>query len=90
MSFMFQPDNYAGFLKAAGGFLPATVSAGEAMSSDPALAPYIAVLPNAVFYPGSEASWPAVQGEMQQTIGLAVAPGADIAAVLAGIAAKTE
>ena len=90
MSFMFQPDNYAGFLKAAGGFLPATVSAGEAMSSDPALAPYIAVLPNAVFYPGSEASWPAVQGEMQQTIGLAVGPGADIAAVLAGIAAKAE
>jgi len=43
-----------------------------------------------VFYPGSEASWPAVQGEMQQTIGLAVAPGADIAAILAGIAAKTE
>ena len=90
MSFMFQPDNYAGFLKAAGGFLPATVSAGEAMSSDEALAPYIAVLPNAVFYPGSEETWPAVQGEMQQTIGLAVGPGADIAAVLAGIAAKAE
>jgi multiple sugar transport system substrate-binding protein len=90
MSFMFQPDNYAGFLEAAGGFLPATVSAGEAMSSDETLAPYIAVLPNAVFYPGSEASWPAVQGEMQQTIGLAVGPGADIAAVLAGIAAKAE
>jgi multiple sugar transport system substrate-binding protein len=90
MSFLFQPDNYAGFLEAAGGFLPATVSAGEAMSSDPALAPYIAVLPNAVFYPGSEASWPAVQGEMQQTIGTAVAAGADIPAILAAIAAKVE
>ena len=90
MSFMFQPDNYAGFLEAAGGFLPATVSAGEAMSSDEALAPYIAVLPNAVFYPGSEASWPAVQGEMQQTIGTAVAAGADIPAILAAIAAKVE
>jgi multiple sugar transport system substrate-binding protein len=90
MSFLFEPDNYAGFLEAAGGFLPATVSAGEAMSSDEALAPYIAVLPNAVFYPGSEASWPAVQGEMQQTIGTAVAPGADIPAILAAIAAKVE
>ena len=90
MSFIFEPDNYAGFLEAAGGFLPATVSAGEAMSSDEALAPYIAVLPNAVFYPGSEASWPAVQGEMQQIIGTAVAPGADIKAILAAIAAKAK
>lgn len=90
MSFLFEPGNYEGFLTAAGGFLPATVSAGEAMSSDPALAPYIAVLPNAVFYPGTEATWPAVQGEMQQTIGLAVAPGADIPAILKAIAAKAE
>ncbi|MFM1779452.1 MAG: hypothetical protein RIS51_597 [Actinomycetota bacterium] len=90
MAFLFQPDNYAGFLEAAGGFLPATVSAGEAMSSDENLAPYIAVLPNAVFYPGSEAAWPAVQGEMQQTIGLAVESGADILSILEGIASKVE
>lgn len=90
MAFLFQADNYAGFLEAAGGFLPATVSAGELLSSDPALAPYIAVLPNAVFYPGSEASWPAVQGEIQQTIGLAVDKGADIAGILANIKAKAE
>ena len=90
MAFLFQPANYSAFLEAAGGFLPATVSAGEAMSSDESLAPYIAVLPNAVFYPGSEASWPAVQGEMQQTIGLAVAPGADIMSVLENIASKVE
>ena len=90
MAFLYQPDNYAAFLKAAGGFLPATKSAGEAMSSDPALAPYIAVLPNAVFYPGAEATWPAVQGEMQQTIGKAVEKGADIMSILEAIAAKTE
>lgn len=90
MAFLYEPDNYAGFLKAAGGFLPATKSAGEAMSSDETLAPYIAVLPNAVFYPGSEATWPAVQGEMQQTIGKAVQKGADIASILAGIGAKTK
>lgn len=90
MSFLFEAENYAGFLEAAGGFLPATVSAGELMSSDENLAPYIAVLPNAVFYPGSEAAWPAVQGEIQQTIGLAVQPGADIMSVLENIASKTE
>jgi multiple sugar transport system substrate-binding protein len=90
MAFLYEPDNYAGFLKAAGGFLPATKSAGEAMSSDPALAPYIAVLPNAVFYPGSEETWPAVQGEIQQTIGKAVQKGADIAGILAAIEAKTK
>jgi len=90
MTFLFEAENYAGFLEAAGGFLPATVSAGELLSSDPALAPYIAVLPNAVFYPGSEASWPAVQGEIQQTIGLAVQSGADIMSVLENIASKAD
>ena len=70
--------------------MPATVSAGEALSSDESLAPYVAVLPNAVFYPSSEALWPAVQGEMQQTIGKAVEPGADIMSVLEDIAARAE
>jgi multiple sugar transport system substrate-binding protein len=73
LSFLFQPDNYAAFLEAAGGFLPATISAGEAMSSDPALAPFIEVLPSAIFYPGDQAAWPAVQGAIQQTIGTALA-----------------
>lgn len=90
LSFLFEPDNYEGFLEAAGGFLPATKSAGESLSSDETLAPYIEVLPNAVFYPGTEASWPAVQGELQQTIGLAVEPGADIQAVLESIASQAE
>jgi multiple sugar transport system substrate-binding protein len=90
LTFLFEPDNYAGFLEAAGGFLPATVSAGEKLSADETLAPYIEVLPNAVFYPGSEATWPAVQGEIQQTIGTAVLPGADIRAILANIATRAE
>jgi len=90
LGFLFEPDNYAGFLEAAGGFLPATQSAGESLSSDESLAPYIEVLPNAVFYPGSEASWPAVQGELQQTIGLGVQAGADIQAILEGVASKAE
>ncbi len=73
LSFLFEPDNYAGFLDAAGGFLPATISAGEAMSSDPALAPFIEVLPTAIFYPSDQAEWAAVQGAIQQTLGSAFA-----------------
>ncbi len=73
LSFLFEPDNYAGFLDAAGGFLPATISAGEAMSSDPALAPFIEVLPSAIFYPSDQAQWAAVQGAIQQTLGSAFA-----------------
>jgi multiple sugar transport system substrate-binding protein len=73
LSFLFVPENYAGFLEAAGGFIPATISAGEAMSSDPALAPFIEVLPSAIFYPSDQAAWPAVQGAIQQTLGTALA-----------------
>lgn len=89
LSFLFEPDNYAGFLKAAGGFIPATISAGEAMSADPALAPFIEVLPTAIFYPSDQAAWPAVQGAIQQTIGTALA-GTDKQQVLDQIQAATE
>ena len=89
LSFLFEPDNYAGFLDAAGGFLPATISAGEAMSSDPALAPFIEVLPSAIFYPSDQAEWAAVQGAIQQGLGAAFA-GTDKQQVLDEIQAITE
>ena len=72
MDFIFQPANYAAFLKAAGGFIPATKSAGAIAAKDPALAPFIKLLPSAIFYPGDQASWPAVKGAIQQSIGTAV------------------
>lgn len=70
MTFLFQPDNYLGFLKAAGGFIPATKSGGKALANDANLKPFIALLPSAVFYPGDQASWGAVKTSIQQTIGL--------------------
>ena len=73
LSFLYEPDNYAAFLDAAGGFLPATKSAGAAMSDDPGLAPFIEVLPSAIFYPSDQAEWAAVQGAMQQGLGAAFA-----------------
>jgi multiple sugar transport system substrate-binding protein len=85
MDFMYQPDNYAAFLKAAGGFLPATKSAG--LVADPALKPFIDVLPSAIFYPSDQAAWPAVQTAIQQTIGTSV-QGTDPQKVLDQIQAK--
>lgn len=90
LSFLFQPDNYAAFLEAAGGFLPATESAGEQMSDDPFLAPFIEVLPSAIFYPSDQAEWGAVQGAIQDGIGAAFVPGADKQAVLDEINAVGE
>jgi len=71
MDFIFQPANYAAFLKAAGGFIPATKSAGAVAAKDPALAPFIKLLPTAIFYPGDQAAWPAVKGAIQQSVGTA-------------------
>ncbi|HKZ92586.1 MAG TPA: extracellular solute-binding protein [Candidatus Limnocylindrales bacterium] len=90
LTFLFEPDNYAGFLGAAGGFLPATISAAETMSSDPGLAPFIEVLPTAIFYPSDQAAWPAVQAAIQQNLGTALS-GTDKQQVLDQIqAAATE
>jgi multiple sugar transport system substrate-binding protein len=90
LNFLYEPDNYAGFLGAAGGFLPATISAGETMSSDPALAPFIEVLPTAIFYPSDQAAWPTVQAAVQENIGTALS-GTDKQQVLDQIqAAATE
>jgi multiple sugar transport system substrate-binding protein len=89
LTFLYQPDNYAAFLEAAGGFLPATISAGEQMSADPALAPFIEVLPTAIFYPSDQAAWPAVQTAVQQTIGTAFS-GTDKQQVLDQIQAVAE
>ena len=72
MDFIFKPDNYADFLKAAGGFIPATKSAGKNAAKDPALAPFIKLLPSAIFYPGDQAAWPAVKGAIQQQVGTAL------------------
>jgi multiple sugar transport system substrate-binding protein len=89
LSFLFEPANYEGFLDAAGGFLPATISAGEAMSADPFQASFIEVLPSALFYPSDQAAWPAVQGAIQQNLGT-VFSGADKQQVLDRIQAVAE
>jgi len=70
LNFLYQPANYAAFLKAAGGFIPATKSASTAVDSS--LLPFINALPNAIFYPGDLAAWPKVAGAIQTQIGTAI------------------
>ena len=88
MDFLFQPANYADFLKAAGGFIPATKSAGAVAAKDAALKPFIDLLPKAIFYPGDIATWPAVKGAIQQGVGLAVTTNPQ--KVLDGLQKKAE
>jgi multiple sugar transport system substrate-binding protein len=57
LDFLFVAANYQGFLKAAGGFIPATKSAGAIAAKDKIIGPYIALLPKAIFYPGTVGSW---------------------------------
>ena len=70
LNFLFDANNYAGFLRAAGGFIPATKSASSTVDSS--LLPFINALPNAIFYPGDLAAWPKVAGTIQTQIGSGV------------------
>jgi len=72
LDFIFIPDNYAGFLKAAGGFIPATKSAGKLAEKDPIIGPYVKLLPKAIFYPGTVGSWSACKADIVTQMGTAM------------------
>lgn len=67
LNFLYLPNNYAAFLKACGGFIPATKSASAAVDSS--LLPFINELPKAIFYPGTLGSWGAVAGALTTQLG---------------------
>jgi multiple sugar transport system substrate-binding protein len=67
LSFLYEPKNYAGFLKATGGFIPATKSASTEVDST--LLPFIEQLDNAIFYPATLGSWGAVVAKITTQIG---------------------
>jgi multiple sugar transport system substrate-binding protein len=67
LNFIYEPKNYAGFLKATGGFIPATKSASTEVDST--LLPFIEQLDNAIFYPGTLGSWGAVVARITTQIG---------------------
>jgi len=70
LNFLYSPANYAGFLKATGGFIPATKSASTEVDSS--LLPFIEQLPNAIFYPGTLGSWGTVVAKITTQIGTAM------------------
>ena len=72
LDFLFIAQNYQGFLKAAGGFIPATKSAGAIAAKDPIIGPYIALLPKAIFYPGTVGSWATCKSAIITQMGTAM------------------
>lgn len=90
LDYFYTADNYANFIVSEG-FLPVTVSGGEAaMPQFPEqLAPFIEALPDARFYPSSNPAWGPLQGYVQQNIGLAV-EGDDPQSVLDDVQAEAE
>ncbi len=72
LDFLFVAQNYQGFLKAAGGFIPATKSAGAIAAKDPIIGPYIALLPKAIFYPGTIGSWSTCKSAIITQMGTAM------------------
>ena len=70
LNFLYEGKNYAGFLKATGGFIPATKSASTEVDSS--LLPFIEQLPNAIFYPGTLGSWGTVVAKITTQIGTAM------------------
>lgn len=70
LNFLYEGKNYAGFLKATGGFIPATKSASTEVDSS--LLPFIEQLPNAIFYPGTLGSWGTVVAKITTQIGTGI------------------
>lgn len=89
LDFFYQQENYTEFLTQEK-FLPTTTSASQALASDPELGPYIDLLPNARFAPTSDPAWTSVSGDVKQSIGQVVDPGADAQAILDDLQAKAE
>ncbi|MFJ8628637.1 extracellular solute-binding protein [Kitasatospora sp. NPDC093550] len=78
LDFAYRKDNTVAFDKEYS-LLPVTQSALAALQADPdekALAPFLAALPTATFYPLSDPTWPAVSAQVKTQIGTAVSdPG---------------
>lgn len=88
LAFFYQEENYVEFIKTEG-FLPTTVSAGEALADEPNLKPFIEVLPTAKFFPVTDPQWTAVDSAVKQNLGKAV-QGTDPKLVLEQLQKETE
>lgn len=66
--YFYSADVYTKWVTAEG-FLPVTKSAAATMNSNEALAPFLEVLPNAQFYPSTNAKWSATDGAFKSLFG---------------------
>lgn len=86
--FFYETDRYVNWVSTEK-FLPTTKSGAEAMSGDADLKPFLEALPNASFYPSTNAKWQATDAAFKSLVGQ-LAQGKDAAAVLAEIQAKSD
>ncbi|MGL3148881.1 extracellular solute-binding protein [Microbacterium sp. A82] len=85
--YFYSADVYVPWVQAEG-FLPVTKSGSEQLSGEEALAPFLEVLPDAQFYPSTNAKWSATDGAFKALFGqLQTKPAAD---VLAEIQAQVD
>ncbi|MNW57322.1 hypothetical protein D3C74_351180 [compost metagenome] len=88
LDYYYTPDVYVPWVDAEG-FIPVTKSGSEELATKESIAPFLALLPDAQFYPSTNPKWSATQGAIQSLIGQ-VAQGKDAAAVLQEIQAKGD
>ncbi|HWS50035.1 MAG TPA: extracellular solute-binding protein [Microbacterium sp.] len=85
--YFYSADVYVPWVQAEG-FLPVTKSGSEQLSGEEALKPFLDVLPDAQFYPSTNAKWSAADGAFKSLFGqLQTLPAAD---VLAQIQAQVD
>ncbi|MET0871194.1 MAG: extracellular solute-binding protein [Paeniglutamicibacter terrestris] len=88
MDYFFSADVYTNWVSTEG-FLPTTKSGSEKLVSDETLKPFLDMLPNAVFYPTTNAAWNATDGAFKSLMGQ-IATGKSAADVLKEIQAKAD
>lgn len=88
LDYFYSADVYSNFVKTEG-FIPITKSAGEKLSDDPAIKPFLSTLGKAQFYPSNNPAWPAAQGALQTDVGT-IGQGADPADVLEKVKEAVE
>ena len=88
MDYFFSADVYTNWVSTEG-FLPTTKSGSEKMAGDETLKPFLEMLPNAVFYPTTNAAWNATDGAFKSLMGQ-IATGKSAADVLKEIQAKAD
>ncbi len=76
--YFYSADVYVPWVQAEG-FLPVTKSGAEQLSGEEALKPFLDVLPDAQFYPSTNAKWSAADGAFKSLFGqLQTQPAADV------------